>query len=108
AFALVIRPLRLAARRAQLRHRPLSVPPAELREALGHRNPVELLRGPVLAAMPTIASLERRLLSMGTGDGEQLLAVAARIRAHEFDLLGSGPTALRKEIDWLRDFKSGR
>ncbi|MGH9365995.1 MAG: heparinase II/III family protein, partial [Thermoanaerobaculia bacterium] len=31
-----------------------------------------------------------------------------RILAHEFDLLGSGPTALGAQIDWHRDFKSGR
>jgi hypothetical protein len=31
-----------------------------------------------------------------------------RILSHEFDLLGSGPTALGPEIDWSRDFKSGR
>jgi hypothetical protein len=31
-----------------------------------------------------------------------------RILSHEFDLLGSGPTPLGPEIDWSRDFKSGR
>lgn len=31
-----------------------------------------------------------------------------RILAHEFDLLGSGPTQLGAEIDWHLDFKSGR
>jgi hypothetical protein len=31
-----------------------------------------------------------------------------RILSHEFDLLGSGPTALGSEIDWHCDFKSGR
>jgi hypothetical protein len=37
-----------------------------------------------------------------------LRSQAERILAHEFDLLGSGPTALGAEIDWHRDFKSGR
>lgn len=31
-----------------------------------------------------------------------------RILRHEFDLLGSGPADLGPEIDWHRDFKSGR
>jgi uncharacterized heparinase superfamily protein len=33
---------------------------------------------------------------------------ADSILAHRFDLLGSGMTALGDEIDWHRDFKSGR
>lgn len=35
------------------------------------------------------------------------LQAAEAICAHRFDLLGSGPTALGREIDWHRDFKSG-
>lgn len=32
---------------------------------------------------------------------------AGHVMHHEFDLLGSGPTALGSEIDWHTDFKSG-
>ena len=39
---------------------------------------------------------------------EALRRKVERVLSHEFDLLGSGPTALGPEIDWSRDFKSGR
>jgi hypothetical protein len=39
---------------------------------------------------------------------DELRASVERILAHEFDLLGSGATSLGPEIDWHRDFKSGR
>lgn len=39
---------------------------------------------------------------------EQLRRRVEKVLAHEFDLLGSGPTRLGSEIDWHRDFKSGR
>lgn len=39
---------------------------------------------------------------------EALRGRVERILRHEFDLLGSGPTPLGPEIDWHRDFKSGR
>ena len=42
------------------------------------------------------------------GEREVLRRRVERILSHEFDLLGSGPTALGPEIDWSRDFKSGR
>jgi len=38
---------------------------------------------------------------------DHAVADANRAVAHEFDLLGSGPTSLGAEIDWLRDFKTG-
>jgi uncharacterized heparinase superfamily protein len=38
----------------------------------------------------------------------RLLEVAERVAAHRFDLLGSGLTDLGRQIDWHRDFKSGR
>ena len=37
----------------------------------------------------------------------ETLAAAEEVRAHRFDLLGSGPTSLGAEIDWLSDFKTG-
>jgi hypothetical protein len=48
--------------------------------------------------MPTVARFEAR-------------STDPRVRPlldHRFDLLGSGPTDLGPEIDWSRDFKSGR
>ena len=108
AIGVATRPLRLSARRARLARRPIRVSPAELRAALGGRGPRELLRGPVLAALPTVADFERSLPELPEADRAALLAVAARVAAHEFDLLGSGPTPLGERIDWARDFKSGR
>jgi hypothetical protein len=87
-----------AAREARLRARPLRVRPGELATALGGARAVEALRGPVLLAMPTVARFE--------ADPED--PRLAPLLEHRFDLLGSGPTDLGPEIDWSRDFKSGR
>lgn len=38
---------------------------------------------------------------------ERVVREADEICAHRFDLLGSGPSDLGKNIDWHRDFKSG-
>jgi len=65
---------------------------------------VAALRGPVLAAMPTVARFE----DSATDCYKEIVARADEVLAHRFDLLGSGPTDLGAEIDWLRDFKSGR
>jgi hypothetical protein len=54
--------------------------------------------------MPTVARFE----SQATVRSKELEASAAEVAAHRFDLLGSGPTDLGPEIDWSRDFKSGR
>ena len=53
-------------------------------------------------------SLRRLYAGPYLAERQALVSQAERIRAHEFDLLGSGPTALGPEIDWHRDFKSGR
>ena len=81
--------------------RPAELGAGELQAALGGANPVRALRGPVLDAMPTVARFEQEL-------GDDLLPRADAVAAHRFDLLGSGPTELGTEIDWLSDFKSGR
>jgi heparinase II/III-like protein len=39
---------------------------------------------------------------------DRILADADRVLRHEFDLLGSGPTALGVDLPWLTDFKTGR
>ena len=88
-----------AAREARLRARPLRVGKDELSAALGGAEPVEALRGPVLLAMPTVARFEA-----DPADSPH----TAPLLAHRFDLLGSGPTDLGREIDWSKDFKTGR
>jgi heparinase II/III-like protein len=72
---------------------------------LGGLTPAEALRGPTLAALPTVADFERRVLAEPS---PTLLERADGIVAHRFDLLGSGPVDLGPEIDWQLDFKSGR
>ena len=84
--------------------RPLRVGPGELAEALGDTDPVAALRGPVLAALPTVARFETQV----TQCHKELGTRAEEIVAHRFDLLGSGPTELGPEIDWAVDFKTGR
>ena len=100
--------LRAPFRRARLRSRPLRVSRQELYAALGTSDPREVFTGVVPAALPTVAAFEQRFASMPDDERSQLLAVAEDVAAHTFDLLGSGPTPLGPQIDWLRDFKSGR
>jgi hypothetical protein len=90
-----------AVREAQLRARPLRAHPAEVTAAFAGMDPVHALRGPVLAAMPTVTRFEHEA-------DQSVLERADAILAHRFDLLGSGPTELGREIDWRVDFKSGR
>ncbi|HEV8601971.1 MAG TPA: alginate lyase family protein [Gaiellaceae bacterium] len=92
-----------AAREARLRARPLEIAPGEVAAALGGMDPVLVLRGRVLAAMPTVARFEDGLVAI-----DDLVARADAVAAHRFDLLGSGPTELGPKIDWRRDFKGGR
>jgi Heparinase II/III-like protein/Heparinase II/III N-terminus len=89
------------AREAALRRRPLTAGPGELAAALAGVDPVRALRGPVLAALPTVAAFESAL-------AQDVVSRADEIAAHRFDLLGSGPTDLGAEIDWHTDFKTGR
>ncbi len=106
---------RLAGRRARaelrarrLERRPLAASAAEVREALGGEDPVAVLRGRVLDALPDVAAFEARVDAMDEAEAGLLLERAERLMRHEFDLLGSGPVDLGPEIDWSRDFKSGR
>ncbi|MEP6909362.1 MAG: alginate lyase family protein [Actinomycetota bacterium] len=89
-----------ALREARLRARPLRVGAGDVATAFGGTAAVAALRGEVLAAMPTVARFER--------DPGEVVERADEVLAHSFDLLGSGTTDLGLEIDWLRDFKSGR
>jgi heparinase II/III-like protein len=90
-----------AAREGILRVRPATVRSGEVAAALGGADPVRALRGPVLAAMPTVGRFEQE-------PPAGLVDRADEVAGHRFDLLGSGPTDLGPEIDWLTDFKSGR
>lgn len=108
ATSLVARRGRAELRARRLARRPLVASVAEVRAALGGESPVPILRGRVLGALPTVARWEQALDSLDDDARVSLLERADRIRAHDFDLLGSGPTQLGAEIDWSRDFKSGR
>jgi Heparinase II/III-like protein/Heparinase II/III N-terminus len=108
AIALALAPVRSRLRARWLRARPLQMSEAHVREALGGVDPVAVLRGTVLQAMPTVAAFERSLHELEKDARSGLLEVAEQIAAHRFDLLGSGPTNLGPEIDWATDFKSGR
>ena len=88
-----------AVRRRRLARRPLALAAGELDATLGG-DPVELLRTRVLAALPSVAAFERSV-------DASVLARAADVLAHRFDLLGSGPVQLDR-IDWQLDVKSGR
>ncbi len=91
-----------------LARRPVRADPAQLSEALGPDDTAVGLRVRALGAMPTVAAFERSLDGLGRERSEVLLRLANDIVAHRFDLLGSGKVALGPEIDWSRDFKSGR
>ena len=91
------------------RHRsPLRASAAEVEAALGDLTLEEALRGPALAALPSVAAFERALPTLDEAERRDLLTRADAIAEHRFDLLGSGPVELGPEIDWSADFKSGR
>jgi uncharacterized heparinase superfamily protein len=108
ASAIAARSARNVVRPLRLRRRPLSVSSHELYAALGTGDIHALLREDVIAALPTVAAFEHALTELSRDDRAEILAVAERIAAHTFDLLGSGPTSLGPRIDWSCDFKSGR
>ena len=87
---------------------PLRASAAEVDSALGGLSFEEALRGPALAAMPTVAEFEQSLPGLDDAQRRALIARADAIAAHRFDLLGSGPVDLGPEIDWSCDFKTGR
>jgi hypothetical protein len=91
-------------RRARLRVAPVRARPGAVRAGIGPAGPGAALRGRVLDALPTVRAFEAGL----DAQRDHVLAVADRVLAHEFDLLGSGPTDLGPRIDWQRDFKTGR
>lgn len=90
------------------RRRQLTASPVEVQAALGDLSLVDALRGPALAALPTVAAFERSLGGLDDDARRLLLERADAVAAHRFDLLGSGQIDLGAEIDWSLDFKSGR
>ncbi len=92
----------------RLRRRPLRADAADVRIALGDHSGAEALRGPALAALRTVAAFERELEALTDGERHDLTARADALVAHRFDMLGSGEVDLGPDIDWHRDFKSGR
>ena len=91
----------------KLQRRPLQASAADLDTALGGRSRLEaLLAGG--EALPSVRRWGRQLAAMSGDDRAGLLERADQLMAHRFDLLGSGPVELGPEIDWQRDFKSGR
>lgn len=93
---------------AQARRRPRTVAESDVVEALGGHDPVDRLSGAVLDALPTVAAFLRELDDLDGGAREAFLDRAEAVLAHRFDLLGSGPTNLGREIDWRADLKTGR
>jgi hypothetical protein len=87
--------VRLPARRARLRLRPLQASPADVTSALAPD-----WRERALATLPAVAAWEP--------ERDWTVTAAEPIMRHEFDLLGSGPAQLGERIDWQLDFKSGR
>jgi hypothetical protein len=106
AAALAGRGVRDPVRAAWLRRRPLRATEVELRRALAG-DPVEILRGRVLEALPTVAAFERSLEGIDPAARAALVDRAEALARHRFDLLGSGPVELGDPIDWLADFKTG-
>jgi Heparinase II/III-like protein/Heparinase II/III N-terminus len=92
----------------RLARRPLRASPEEVEAALGGIGLERALRGPALAALPTVAKFERSLAGLDEEARERLLKRAEAVAEHRFDLLGSGSVELGPEIDWSLDFKSGR
>lgn len=90
------------------RWHPLAVTTEEVSAALGGLGLAEALRGPALTALPTAAKFKHSLSTLDEAGRRSLLDRADAVLAHRFDLLGSGPVDLGAEIDWSRDFKSGR
>jgi hypothetical protein len=86
---------RMPLRRARLRVAPIRVSAATVQRAL-----VPDWRERALDALPVVAAWEP--------DADEMLARAEPLIRHEFDLLGSGPVELGREIDWQTDFKTGR
>ncbi|HSZ15149.1 MAG TPA: alginate lyase family protein [Solirubrobacteraceae bacterium] len=108
AAAAVAARVRAPVRRARLRARPLRADAGDVARALAGADARSALRERALRALPTVARWELELDGLDEAARAGVLERAERVLAHRFDLLGSGLTDLGPEIDWQRDFKSGR
>jgi hypothetical protein len=103
--------IRRYSRRRRLRREIAALTPQSLARRTGHENLSAFWRA-AAAGFPYSLSEREELRNLYCGPYadacEALVARTKVILAHEFDLLGSGPTRLGKDIDWHRDFKSGR
>ncbi len=92
--------------------RGLSRPPGEIARRISFEARAMLDR---TAISPDAAISESKLVwlpysvlsNVSNEDRARIRAAAARARAYEVDLLGSGPVKLANPIDWHVDFKSG-
>ena len=104
--------LRLRVRSRGLRRDLEALSAADVAQRCGVSSLPELWRGQPFNAFRLSAGEREAIRALSAGpyaaEREALRRRVERILSHEFDLLGSGPTALGPEIDWSRDFKSGR
>lgn len=102
-------------RRSQVALLPRIVGPRSVRTQLGLASRPGLLRhmrGPAFDVWPHRPGqndvLAAALRDLVPGVEAEARERADTVVAHRFDLLGSGVVGLGDEIDWLRDFKTGR
>lgn len=100
------RSVRGRARRTQLWWRPIAVGESDVRQALGGDTRRALARAG--RALPTVERWIEQLDRASPAEVNEVVRRADVAAAHTFDLLGSGPVQLGPQIDWRRDFKSGR
>lgn len=68
----------------------------------------ELAAQPFFIAGGQRGEVARRFTAVYPQHRSAIVEAADTITRHEFDLLGSGPTALGSTLPWLADFKTGR
>jgi Heparinase II/III-like protein/Heparinase II/III N-terminus len=95
-------------RTAELRLQPIVLDEQLARSAAGAPQLADSLRERLFLAMPTLAMVDEDLQNLPPSRRNGVILAADAILAHEFNLLGSGPTKLGREIDWHADFTAGR
>ncbi|MDX1384812.1 MAG: heparinase II/III family protein, partial [Thermoanaerobaculia bacterium] len=108
------RRLRRAARRRQLRRGPIDLSEHRLLEETGRRDRDELLEHLRRRGSPRFffepAEMEALVAALRVdrpGSVQAAIGAADDVRAHVFDLLGSGRVELGGRIDWHRDLVTG-
>lgn len=95
-------------RTAELRRQPIVQDDHLALSAAGAPDLAHSLRRRLFVAMPMLATFDEDLERLPPSKREAVIREAEAVVAHEFDLLGSGPTKLGTEIDWHADFIVGR